>query len=67
MATSACGQDLQKDPEIVAEGPKDTDPEAALQKTYDYRGDAEAIRLARLAMTKCPGVCKTGFEVIRSF
>ena len=40
------------DPAKHPEGPKDTTPEQALRKTYDYRNDAEAIRLARLAMTK---------------
>merc|ERR1712159_58425 len=29
-------KDMDKDPEKVTEGPKDTDPEVALKKTYDY-------------------------------
>eukprot|EP00427_Karlodinium_veneficum_P027994 CAMPEP_0169208408 /NCGR_PEP_ID=MMETSP1016-20121227/14113_1 /TAXON_ID=342587 /ORGANISM="Karlodinium micrum, Strain CCMP2283" /LENGTH=122 /DNA_ID=CAMNT_0009285775 /DNA_START=171 /DNA_END=539 /DNA_ORIENTATION=+ len=44
--------DMQKEPPEYLEGPKDTFPEKALEKTYDYHADAEAIRLARLAMTK---------------
>lgn len=34
------------------EGPKDTPPEIALKKTYDYNADKDAMRLARLTMTK---------------
>ena len=34
------------------EGPKDTPPEVALRKTYDYQADKDAMRLARLTMTK---------------
>ncbi|CAK9029819.1 unnamed protein product [Durusdinium trenchii] len=34
------------------EGPKDTPPEIALRKTYDYHADKDAMRLARLTMTK---------------
>mmetsp|Transcript_129722 Transcript_129722/g.252699 ORF Transcript_129722/g.252699 Transcript_129722/m.252699 type:complete len:199 (-) Transcript_129722:60-656(-) len=34
------------------DGPKDTPPEKALEKTYDYHADNEAVRLARLAMAK---------------
>lgn len=34
------------------EGPKDTSPELALRKSYDYQEDKDAMRLARLTMTK---------------
>jgi len=37
---------------IIVEGPKDTSVEKALEKTYDYHADQEAIVLARAAMTK---------------
>mmetsp|Transcript_32900 Transcript_32900/g.61660 ORF Transcript_32900/g.61660 Transcript_32900/m.61660 type:complete len:199 (-) Transcript_32900:99-695(-) len=43
---------LQPRDEAQVEGPKDTPPETALRKTYDYHADKEALRLARLAMTK---------------
>ncbi|CAE7941923.1 MRPL24 [Symbiodinium sp. KB8] len=43
---------MQKRDEDQVEGPKDTPPEVALRKTYDYHADKEALRLARLAMTK---------------
>mmetsp|Transcript_112998 Transcript_112998/g.258819 ORF Transcript_112998/g.258819 Transcript_112998/m.258819 type:complete len:104 (+) Transcript_112998:350-661(+) len=33
-------------------GPKDTTPEKALEKTYDYDKDVEAMRLLRQTMTK---------------
>mmetsp|Transcript_6638 Transcript_6638/g.16254 ORF Transcript_6638/g.16254 Transcript_6638/m.16254 type:complete len:207 (+) Transcript_6638:99-719(+) len=36
----------------VQDGPKDTDPDKALERTYDYAVDQEAVRLARLALTK---------------
>eukprot|EP00389_Voromonas_pontica_P001344 GDKH01002013.1.p1 GENE.GDKH01002013.1~~GDKH01002013.1.p1 ORF type:complete len:209 (+),score=16.79 GDKH01002013.1:53-679(+) len=34
------------------EGPKDTSPEIALRKTYDYAQDVEALRIARQTMSK---------------
>ena len=34
------------------EGPKDTSPEKALERTYDYEKDVQAMRIARQAMTK---------------
>ncbi|CAJ1348050.1 unnamed protein product [Effrenium voratum] len=42
---------MQKEEEHE-EGPKDTPPEIALRKTYDYHEDKDAMRLARLTMTK---------------
>merc|ERR1719499_686871 len=39
---------LQKEPAEYDDGPKDTEPEIALRKTYDYHADNEAMRLARL-------------------
>eukprot|EP00929_Paragymnodinium_shiwhaense_P066354 TRINITY_DN33275_c0_g1_i1.p1 TRINITY_DN33275_c0_g1~~TRINITY_DN33275_c0_g1_i1.p1 ORF type:complete len:207 (-),score=50.95 TRINITY_DN33275_c0_g1_i1:70-690(-) len=42
----------ETEPQKWEDGPKDTPPEKALEKTYDYKADNEAIRLARLAMTK---------------
>ena len=33
-------------------GPKDTDVEYALEKTYDYKRDVEAMQLVRAALTK---------------
>uniref|UniRef100_A0A7S4Q332 Large ribosomal subunit protein uL24c n=1 Tax=Alexandrium monilatum TaxID=311494 RepID=A0A7S4Q332_9DINO len=41
-----------KEPKQHVDGPKDTPAEKALEKTYDYYTDSEAVRLARLAMTK---------------
>eukprot|EP00933_Yihiella_yeosuensis_P065620 TRINITY_DN69542_c0_g1_i1.p1 TRINITY_DN69542_c0_g1~~TRINITY_DN69542_c0_g1_i1.p1 ORF type:complete len:201 (-),score=33.71 TRINITY_DN69542_c0_g1_i1:63-665(-) len=43
---------LTKEPSEHQDGPKDTPPELALEKTYDYHKDNEALRLARLTMTK---------------
>mmetsp|Transcript_33687 Transcript_33687/g.60967 ORF Transcript_33687/g.60967 Transcript_33687/m.60967 type:complete len:199 (+) Transcript_33687:36-632(+) len=43
---------LQKEAQEWDDGPKDTPPEIALKKTYDYHADNEALRLARLTMTK---------------
>merc|ERR1719215_730129 len=45
-------EDSQQEKIDHEEGPKDTSPEKALEKTYDFRADAEALRLARLTMTK---------------
>ena len=40
------------DTDLQLTHPKDTEPEDALEKTYNYRADVEAIRLARQSMTK---------------
>mmetsp|Transcript_43823 Transcript_43823/g.80025 ORF Transcript_43823/g.80025 Transcript_43823/m.80025 type:complete len:208 (-) Transcript_43823:76-699(-) len=42
----------EEPPTDAIEGPKDTPPDKALEKTYDYAVDQEAVRLARLALTK---------------
>mmetsp|Transcript_35699 Transcript_35699/g.57512 ORF Transcript_35699/g.57512 Transcript_35699/m.57512 type:complete len:202 (-) Transcript_35699:65-670(-) len=43
---------FSKDAPEYVDGPKDTPPDKALEKTYDYHADNEAMRLARLTMTK---------------
>ncbi|CAK0845072.1 unnamed protein product [Prorocentrum cordatum] len=56
-------------PLIASDGPKDTPPEKALEKTYDYHADSEAIRLARLELVlgKAPGSgrARPGFPSLR--
>ena len=43
--------DMQKE-DLVSEGAKDTSAEVALRRTYDYKADVEAVKLARLGMSK---------------